>query len=47
VQQQESRASTYTTLAAGQEFRHEIEVKRSRFITVLRRADSEAVSNTI
>ncbi len=32
---------SYTTLAAGQDFRHEIEVKRSRFITVLRRAGSE------
>jgi uncharacterized YigZ family protein len=31
----------YTTLAAGDGFRHEIEIKRSRFIAVLRRADSE------
>lgn len=38
---QESHATSYTTLAAGPEFRHEIEVKRSRFITVLRRSDSE------
>ncbi|HKS00558.1 MAG TPA: YigZ family protein [Arthrobacter sp.] len=41
MQEQESRSSAYTTLAAGDGFRHEIEVKRSRFITVLRRADSE------
>lgn len=32
---------SYTTLAAGPDFRHELEIKRSRFITVLRRADSE------
>ena len=41
MQEQASRAAAYTTLAAGSGFRHEIEVKRSRFITVLRRADSE------
>ena len=41
VQEQESRASAYTTLAAGGGFRHEIEIKRSRFITVLRRAATE------
>jgi CTP:molybdopterin cytidylyltransferase MocA len=37
----ESRATVYTTLAAGPEFRHEIEVKRSRFITVLHRTGDE------
>ena len=37
----DSRATAYTTLAAGQDFRHELEVKRSRFITVLRRAGTE------
>lgn len=37
----DSRATSYTTLAAGQDFRHELEVKRSRFITVLRRAGTE------
>ncbi|MGY4543564.1 putative YigZ family protein [Arthrobacter sp. UYNi723] len=37
----DSRATAYTTLALGPEFRHELEIKRSRFITVLRRADSE------
>lgn len=41
MQKQDSRATTYTTLAAGPDFRHEIEIKRSRFITVLRRADNE------
>jgi uncharacterized YigZ family protein len=41
VQEQESRATTYATLALGPEFRNEIEIKRSRFITVLRRADNE------
>lgn len=37
----DSRATAYTTLALGPEFRHEIEIKRSRFITVLRRAENE------
>jgi uncharacterized YigZ family protein len=41
VQEQDSGATTYATLALGREFRHEIEIKRSRFITVLRRADNE------
>jgi uncharacterized YigZ family protein len=41
AEDQDSRTSAYTTLAAGPDFRHEIEIKRSRFITVLRRADSE------
>jgi uncharacterized YigZ family protein len=36
-----SRAASYTTLAAGPGFRHELEIKRSRFITVLRRAGTE------
>lgn len=31
----------YTTLAPGLDFRHELEIKRSRFITVLRRAGNE------
>lgn len=34
-----SHCSSYTTVAG--EYRHEIEVKRSRFITVLRRAETE------
>ncbi|MEA2292228.1 MAG: hypothetical protein QOF17_1251 [Solirubrobacteraceae bacterium] len=37
----ESRTAAYTSLAAGSDFRHEIDIKRSRFITVLRRADNE------
>ncbi|WP_427131875.1 IMPACT family protein [Pseudarthrobacter sp. S9] len=37
----ESRATVYTTLAAGPEFRREIEVRRSRFITVLCRTGDE------
>lgn len=37
----ESRTAAYTSLAAGPDFRHEIDIKRSRFITVLRRADNE------
>jgi uncharacterized YigZ family protein len=40
-------ASSYTTLAAGPDFRHELEIKRSRFITVLRRADSEDAARTL
>ncbi|TLM87756.1 YigZ family protein [Pseudarthrobacter sp. NamE5] len=38
---QESRTGSYTTLAGGPDFRHELEIKRSRFITVLRRTDNE------
>lgn len=34
--------NTYTTLAPGEDFRHEISIKRSRFITVLRRVADEA-----
>jgi uncharacterized YigZ family protein len=41
VQEQLSRAASYTTLAAGPDVRHELEIKRSRFITVLRRAGTE------
>lgn len=37
----ESRTATYTTLAPGPDFRHQLEIKRSRFITVLRRAGTE------
>lgn len=47
MQEQESRSSAYTTLPAGEGFRHEIEVKRSRFITVLRRADSEGAARSL
>ena len=41
MQQQESRTASYTTLPPGPDFRHEIEIRRSRFITVLRRAGTE------
>jgi uncharacterized YigZ family protein len=41
VHEQESRATAYTTLAAGPDFRHELEIKRSRFITVMRRSGDE------
>ncbi|MFF2296458.1 IMPACT family protein [Arthrobacter sp. NPDC058127] len=41
AEQEESRATAYTTLAPGDDFRHELEIKRSRFITVLRRASDE------
>ncbi len=41
MQEQDSRTTAYTTLAAGPDVRHELEVKRSRFITVLRRAGTE------
>jgi uncharacterized YigZ family protein len=37
----ESRTVAYTTLASGDGFRHELEIKRSRFITVLRRTTDE------
>ncbi|MFB9164639.1 IMPACT family protein [Arthrobacter psychrochitiniphilus] len=33
--------NSYTTLRAGADFRHELVIKRSRFITVLRRVDEE------
>src|SRR6476661_10584301 len=41
MQEQESRATSYTTLAAGRDVRNELEIKRSRFITVLGRAGTE------
>jgi uncharacterized YigZ family protein len=47
VQEQESRAKSYTTLAPGPGFRHEIEIKRSRFITVLRRAENEETARDL
>lgn len=40
-EEEASRSTSYTTLAAGPDFRHELEIKRSRFITVLRRATDE------
>jgi uncharacterized YigZ family protein len=42
----ESRATTYTTLAEP-EFRHELEVKRSRFITVLHRTGDEEQARSV
>ncbi|MCA4131552.1 YigZ family protein [Arthrobacter sp. M4] len=39
--EEQSRTTSYTTLAPGQDFRQELEIKRSRFITVLRRASDE------
>lgn len=47
MQEPDSRTTTYTTLASGPDFRHEIEIKRSRFITVLRRADSEEAARDL
>lgn len=47
MQEQESRTSSFTTLAAGPDVRHELEVKRSRFITVLRRTDSEDAARAL
>ncbi|WP_255771138.1 IMPACT family protein [Pseudarthrobacter sulfonivorans] len=47
MQQQESRTTSYTTLASGPDFRHEIEIKRSRFITVLRRAEDEETARDV
>jgi uncharacterized YigZ family protein len=41
MQEQDSRTTAYTTLAAGPDVRHELEIKRSRFITVLRRSGTE------
>jgi uncharacterized YigZ family protein len=46
-QEQESRVTSYTALAAGPDFRHDIEIKRSRFITVLRRADTEEAAREL
>jgi uncharacterized YigZ family protein len=43
----ESRTAVYTTLAAGPEFRHEIEVKRSRFITALARTPDEDAARAL
>lgn len=40
-------ANTYTTLAAGPDFRHELSIKRSRFITVLRRVGDEAAAREL
>src|SRR6185312_8951807 len=34
--------NSYTALAPGPDFRHELTIKRSRFITVLRRVEEES-----
>ncbi|BAS17934.1 IMPACT family member YvyE [Arthrobacter sp. Hiyo8] len=47
AEQEESRATAYTTLAPGDDFRHELEIKRSRFITVLRRASDEDAARAL
>jgi uncharacterized YigZ family protein len=43
----DSRATTYTTIAAGPDFRHELEIRRSRFITVLRRSPDEETARSL
>jgi len=43
----DSRATTYTTLAAGPDIRHELEIRRSRFITVLRRSPDEETARSL
>lgn len=37
----------YTTLAPGPDFRHELAIKRSRFITVLRRVEDESQARAL
>lgn len=41
MEKPESHATAFTTLAAGRDFRNERQVRRSRFITVLRRTEDE------
>lgn len=43
----DSRATAYTTLPNVQDFRHELEIKRSRFITVLRRSATEGEARAL
>lgn len=45
--EEDSRATSYTTLTAGPDFRHELEIRRSRFITVLRRSPDEETARTL
>lgn len=40
-------SNSYTTLAPGQDFRHELSIKRSRFITVLRRVEDEGAAREL
>lgn len=44
---EDSLATSYTTLAAGPDFRHELEIRRSRFITVLRRSPDEETARSL
>ena len=43
----ESRATSYATLPAGRDFRSELEIRRSRFITVLRRTHNEDAARAL
>jgi len=43
----DSRATTYTTIAVGPDLRRELELKRSRFITVLRRSPDEETARSL
>ncbi|UKA51765.1 IMPACT family protein [Arthrobacter sp. FW305-123] len=43
----DSRAGTYTTIANGPDVRHELEIRRSRFITVLRRSPDEETARSL
>ncbi|MGJ3189939.1 IMPACT family protein [Paenarthrobacter sp. FR1] len=45
--EEDSRATNYTTLTAGPDFRHELEIRRSRFITVLRRSPDEETARSL
>ena len=45
--EEDSRATSYTTVAAGSDFRHELEIRRSRFITVLRRSPDEETARSL
>ncbi|MFP3579115.1 YigZ family protein [Arthrobacter sp. fls2-241-R2A-200] len=45
--EEESRATSYTTLAPGADFRHELDIRRSRFITVLRRSPTEESARSL
>jgi uncharacterized YigZ family protein len=45
--EEDSRATRYTTLAAGPDHRHELEIRRSRFITVLRRSPDEETARSL
>ncbi|MFC8304559.1 IMPACT family protein [Specibacter sp. NPDC057265] len=42
-----SGATSYTVLAGGADFRHELTIKRSRFITVLRRVETESAAREL